>query len=584
MKKKLILPILLGVLSIGGLNSCGGHVHKYTVQNTDATYLVSEADCDSKAVYYYSCECGEKGSETFEHGNALGHDFTNAPYVTDENQHWQVCTKTGCNGTSTKENHGGGVATETEKAVCETCNQVYGEYLPHTHVVSGSYYEVREGLLYLVDICACENGDVTLVDITKPVEVNNEQDLRLIVQEGYDIKLTADIELHELLEVDGVDIQLDLNGKTIKGVWTSEECEEDEYCLIHVINQGHLTIVGNGTITSAEGSYVNTLLCAISSRIDIDSGNFILEEANALIYAQNNEEGTHDSVITINGGYFKNGLAYENVYYTLNLDEADSTDHSKFVVKGGQFYNFNPAESKADTGVTSHIDSELYHVVETADGNNKVYTVSAHSKSANGDHDETSHWGLCEDCDYRFDVTNHTLTAQYNENGHFEACTCGYSTQVINHDLKGAYNEQGHYQECECGYKTSSVAHTMTATYNYNIKTSTCECGHSTTQEVLSFGFWTNDYSNTDGRKMYIYYWNNSGDSWREMTLVDDNGAFGDYYTLVIDDLKPSDISGFIIVRAKGPNWGQKDAQTADLNYATFLSEWKANPDHTYYI
>ncbi|MCR4846262.1 MAG: hypothetical protein K5865_05955, partial [Eubacterium sp.] len=34
------------------------------------------ADCTHAAVYYKSCKCGAKGTETFEHGNALGHDMT----------------------------------------------------------------------------------------------------------------------------------------------------------------------------------------------------------------------------------------------------------------------------------------------------------------------------------------------------------------------------------------------------------------------------------------------------------------------------------------------------------------------------
>ena len=36
-----------------------GHVHSYTEKNTDAKYLKSAATCTAKAVYYYSCSCGE---------------------------------------------------------------------------------------------------------------------------------------------------------------------------------------------------------------------------------------------------------------------------------------------------------------------------------------------------------------------------------------------------------------------------------------------------------------------------------------------------------------------------------------------
>ena len=61
----------------GNCTDCGGtvtdHVHNFTVQNTDGEYLDSDATCTAKATYVYSCACGAKGTEKFEHGEALGH-------------------------------------------------------------------------------------------------------------------------------------------------------------------------------------------------------------------------------------------------------------------------------------------------------------------------------------------------------------------------------------------------------------------------------------------------------------------------------------------------------------------------------
>ena len=51
------------------------HVHNYSLKNTDAKYLASEADCTNPARYYYSCECGEAWTETFTYGEALGHSW-----------------------------------------------------------------------------------------------------------------------------------------------------------------------------------------------------------------------------------------------------------------------------------------------------------------------------------------------------------------------------------------------------------------------------------------------------------------------------------------------------------------------------
>ena len=54
-----------------------GHVHSYDKQVISEEYLASSATCTEKATYYYSCECGEKGTETFEYGSTTNHNFVN---------------------------------------------------------------------------------------------------------------------------------------------------------------------------------------------------------------------------------------------------------------------------------------------------------------------------------------------------------------------------------------------------------------------------------------------------------------------------------------------------------------------------
>ena len=49
------------------------HTHDYSVRSTAAIYQKSQATCTEASVYYFSCTCGEKGSETFRDGEALGH-------------------------------------------------------------------------------------------------------------------------------------------------------------------------------------------------------------------------------------------------------------------------------------------------------------------------------------------------------------------------------------------------------------------------------------------------------------------------------------------------------------------------------
>ena len=68
-----------------------GHVHSYTEKNTDAKYLKSAATCTKKAVYYYSCTCGEKGTETFESGETLAHTWE-TKWANNDSKHWHECT------------------------------------------------------------------------------------------------------------------------------------------------------------------------------------------------------------------------------------------------------------------------------------------------------------------------------------------------------------------------------------------------------------------------------------------------------------------------------------------------------------
>lgn len=50
--------------------------HSFTAEVIEDAYLASPATCTEPARYYYACaDCGEAGSETFPHGEALGHDY-----------------------------------------------------------------------------------------------------------------------------------------------------------------------------------------------------------------------------------------------------------------------------------------------------------------------------------------------------------------------------------------------------------------------------------------------------------------------------------------------------------------------------
>ncbi len=107
-----------------------GTNHNYNQQVTTSTYFKSAATCENKAVYYYSCTCGKKGTTTFETGNALGHDF----------------------GTGTTRIHDRGDGTHDWK--CSRC-ETYGK-VENGQQVKGGYVSCTYGN-WTADTATCES-------------------------------------------------------------------------------------------------------------------------------------------------------------------------------------------------------------------------------------------------------------------------------------------------------------------------------------------------------------------------------------------------------------------------------------------
>ena len=72
-------PLLLAACEVSGtlaVYGCNSTEHKFDAESATEKYLVSEATCTGKAVYYKSCSiCGAAGTETFESGKLKAHDY-----------------------------------------------------------------------------------------------------------------------------------------------------------------------------------------------------------------------------------------------------------------------------------------------------------------------------------------------------------------------------------------------------------------------------------------------------------------------------------------------------------------------------
>ena len=146
--------------------------HTYNVENAEADYIATEATCTEPATYYYSCECGAKGTETFAAGETAPHTF-------DKEEASEKYFVSG--------------ATCTEKAKyyksCSVCGEKgteifeYGETLPHDFVkVADDKYLATEATCtevatYYMSCSVCgeadsetfEHGEVLPHDFTAEV-------------------------------------------------------------------------------------------------------------------------------------------------------------------------------------------------------------------------------------------------------------------------------------------------------------------------------------------------------------------------------------------------------------------------------
>ena len=115
--------------------------HNYTAENSEETYLKSEATCTEAAVYYKSCTgCGEssKGTAfeaTFTRGNSLGHSFGTWTSNGD-GTHTRICARDA--GHTESGSCSGGTADCKHKAVCALCGSEYGELGRHNYTAENS--------------------------------------------------------------------------------------------------------------------------------------------------------------------------------------------------------------------------------------------------------------------------------------------------------------------------------------------------------------------------------------------------------------------------------------------------------------
>ena len=158
-----------------------------------------------------------------------------------------------------------------------------------------------------------------------------------------------------------------LNGKTLEVTGTPRS---GVYLNMHYSN---LEVNGEGTI-HAEGTYGLWNKSSNGGKIVINGGN--IEAQTHAVYAEN-------GVIEINGGTFKltNADTAErdtdgNLRFLINCLDKNYKAEKKanIIVRGGKFYEFDPANNAAEGPGTNFV-AEGYHSVMSEEDGKRVYTV-----------------------------------------------------------------------------------------------------------------------------------------------------------------------------------------------------------------
>ncbi|MBQ7357436.1 MAG: hypothetical protein IJW65_01740, partial [Clostridia bacterium] len=350
--------------------------HNYTSEVT------TQPTCTEKGVKTYTCQ--NDASHTYtEDIAATGHTLTQvgakAPTCTeigwDAYETCSVCDYTTyAEKAALNHNYEAVVTPPTCTAdgytthTCTRCNDIYTDTpVDATGHAETKEYKVIDGVLYHVATCGCEETREA-VEAGTVVEVANQADLQTVVLAGYSVKIMTNIDLTAAIEIYGdVNVTIDMNGKTLTADWESDGVVE----VLFIHDGATVTVTGNGTMISGDQAETNSVIsCIDNSTLTIENGYFYSASCGDVIYARTN------STVYIKGGKFECAEDYYGTWYVLDvLESEDEAIRGKFVVTGGEFVKFNPANHTCDGDYKNKV-ADGYHSIYDAETSS--YTVSVH--------------------------------------------------------------------------------------------------------------------------------------------------------------------------------------------------------------
>ena len=382
-----------------------GHTHNFNQKNTSETYLKSAATCTKKAVYYYSCTCGEKGTETFESGETAPHSYS-TEWSSDETNHWHKCAN--CDAVADKAAHRYDNACDT---TCNDCGK--------TREITHSYSEVwSSDETNHWHECTC--GDKKDVAAHTPGAAATETTPQTCTICGYVIKAALG-HTHNF------------NQKNTSETYLKSAAT----CTKKAVYYYSCTCGEKGTETFESGE---TAPHSYSTEWSSDETNHWHKCANCDAVA---DKAAH---------------RYDNACDTTCNDcgKTRETSHSF----GKEWYK-NSEKHWHECSVCHTKKDEAAHIYDNAcdkDCNICGQTREVtHSYSEVWSYDETNHWHECSVCHTKKDETPHTY-----DNACDTTCNdCG-KTREITHSYSEVWSndETNHWHECSvCHTKKDEAAH-----------------------------------------------------------------------------------------------------------------------------
>ncbi|MDO4442301.1 MAG: S-layer homology domain-containing protein [Slackia sp.] len=178
-----------------------------------------------------------------------------------------------------------------------------------------------------------------------------------VARDGDTVKLLQDIELTEIVIVDGKSLALDLNGKTItntKNIYAGRNVS-----LISLRGGSELVVSGGGTM-KAKANDCYALDVSGGSKLTINDGVFVGNISAVYL------DGKADLVV--NGGEFsirQLSTTGKDYRFMLNCSDNDyKSGDATITVNGGTFHGFNPGDNLAEGQGTSFLGKDAVVTVD----------------------------------------------------------------------------------------------------------------------------------------------------------------------------------------------------------------------------